>query len=247
MKLKGRSYYIRKAHRYLGVLIGIQFIFWTIGGLYFSWTTLHEIHGDHLRRSMPQAEVSSAIVSPADAIKRHISPDADVDPSKIRIVSIAGAPHYSIVYSDDRYVLVNATSGYAREPIGESEAREIAAGSMVPNAEIESVEHVTKDAMSGHHEYREKPLPAWAVTFAHPENATAYIGVNDGQVHAVRTNNWRTFDLLWMLHTMDFAGRDNINNYLLRAFSILGLTTVLSGFLLFFISSKTIRRFARRA
>ena len=37
---------IRKTHRYLGLFIGIQFLAWTISGLYFSWTNLDEIHGD---------------------------------------------------------------------------------------------------------------------------------------------------------------------------------------------------------
>jgi len=37
---------------------------------------------------------------------------------------------------------------------------------------------------------------------------------------------------------MDYEGRDNFANTLLRIFSIFGLVTVLSGFVLFFISSK---------
>ena len=40
---------IRKAHRYLGIFLGIQFIMWTASGLYFSWTDIDEIHGDHFR------------------------------------------------------------------------------------------------------------------------------------------------------------------------------------------------------
>ena len=36
----------RKIHRYLGIIIGVQFLFWTISGLYFSWTNLDDIHGD---------------------------------------------------------------------------------------------------------------------------------------------------------------------------------------------------------
>ena len=31
---------IRKTHRYLGVFIGLQFLAWTVSGLYFSWTDL---------------------------------------------------------------------------------------------------------------------------------------------------------------------------------------------------------------
>jgi uncharacterized iron-regulated membrane protein len=45
-----------------------------------------------------------------------------------------------------------------------------------------------------------------------------------------------------MLHTMDYNGRDNFGNILLRAFSIFGLVTVLSGFLLYFTSSKRFRK-----
>jgi hypothetical protein len=54
---------------------------------------------------------------------------------------------------------------------------------------------------------------------------------------SLRNSKWRIFDFLWMLHTMDYAGRDNFNNTLLRAFSILGLTTIGSGFLLFVITT----------
>ena len=40
----------RKVHRFLGIFIGIQFLFWTVSGLYFSWTNIDEIHGDHYRK-----------------------------------------------------------------------------------------------------------------------------------------------------------------------------------------------------
>jgi hypothetical protein len=29
--------YIRKMHRWLGLIIGIQFLLWTLGGFYFAW------------------------------------------------------------------------------------------------------------------------------------------------------------------------------------------------------------------
>lgn len=249
MKLKGRSYYIRKAHRYLGVFIGIQFILWTLGGLYFSWTVLEEIHGDHLRHEMAMPDPSLLRLAPQEVIGANQTDGEMPDLTKFKIVSVMGEPHYSIVYGKGvsaRSIMVHTVSGKVRGPITEEESRSIAAGNMHERSDIESAEYVTDEMMSGHHEYREKPLPAWAITFKHPESVTVYVGANDGQVHAVRTNAWRAFDFLWMLHTMDFSGRDNINNYVLRGFSILGIVTVLSGFLLFFVSSKTIRRIFRR-
>ena len=41
-----------------------------------------------------------------------------------------------------------------------------------------------------------------------------------------------------MMHTMDYRQRDNINNWLLRAFSLFGLATIFSGFALFWVSRK---------
>jgi uncharacterized iron-regulated membrane protein len=45
---------------------------WTLGGLYFSWTTLHEIHGDHLchETTMPDAALirTFAILSIVDVL-----------------------------------------------------------------------------------------------------------------------------------------------------------------------------------
>jgi len=37
---------------------------------------------------------------------------------------------------------------------------------------------------------------------------------------------------LWMTHFMYYEGRDNFNTIVLRAFSVIGFITVLSGFLL---------------
>ncbi|MFY8005544.1 MAG: hypothetical protein ACOVNR_11880, partial [Chitinophagaceae bacterium] len=41
--------YVRKTHRYLGLFLGIQFLAWTIGGLYFSWTKIEAIRGEDIR------------------------------------------------------------------------------------------------------------------------------------------------------------------------------------------------------
>ena len=64
MKLKTKIK-IRKTHRYLGLFLGIQFLFWTISGLYFSWTDLDEIHGDHFKK-IPEIKAFSNLISPSE-------------------------------------------------------------------------------------------------------------------------------------------------------------------------------------
>ena len=62
---KSKQYYIRKAHRYLGVLLGLQFLLWTISGLYFSWTNIDEIHGDLQHKYPPYVSAAINFISPA--------------------------------------------------------------------------------------------------------------------------------------------------------------------------------------
>lgn len=246
MKRRNYKHYVRKSHRYLGIFIGIQFFLWTLGGLYFSWTNLDEIHGDHLNHKSAPIIETAAMISPSEALSSNASECKSPDLRSLRIVSILGDTFYAVACDDSSgqktHLLIGTKDGKRRESLSESDARSVAAASMHEQRAIKSVELVTDDTMGRHHEYREKPMPAWAVTFDGPEEPTAYVAATDGQIHAMRTTGWRVFDFLWMLHTMDFAGRDNINNYVLRAFSVLGIVTVMSGFLLFAVSSKSLRR-----
>ena len=97
-----------------------------------------------------------------------------------------------------------------------------------------------------HHEYREKLLPAYVISYKGHENLKAYVSAGDGKLQTVRHRDWRIFDFLWMTHTMDYEGRDDFNTTVLRAISLLGLITVLSGFLLWYISSPSIIKFKKR-
>ncbi len=161
----------------------------------------------------------------------------------LSLTSILEKPYYEIVYTSQnnkKVKLVNALNGEIRKPLNESEAKKVAIDKLNVKAEITAVEYLTETG--NHHEYRERPLPAYAITFGKPANTTVYISKEYGNVQTFRNNKWRVFDFLWMLHTMDYQGRDNLNNWLLRAFSIFGIVTLLSGFTLFYLTSKTINR-----
>ena len=61
-----------------------------------------------------------------------------------------------------------------------------------------------------------------------------YIDVYSGEITAVRSLQWRIWDLMWGFHIMDWQTRDKINNIFLKIFSILALVSSISGILLFF-------------
>ncbi len=261
---KNKQYYLRKSHRYLGLLLGIQFLFSTLGGLYFSWKNIDEVHGDHLRKEKKFLPASVKLASPQLALDT-LQVTTKVDSiNSIQLVDILGVPTYQIRYfsgGDEGHAgheggshnmggqgnlkiqLANAETGQLVAPVSEAVAVDIAKSTVVTPAAIEKVEYLT--AVGSHHEYRERPLPAWAITFSEP-NCTVYISAEYGTFQAIRHNQWRVFDFLWMLHTMDFEGRDNFGNILLRAFSLFGVFTVLSGFFLYYVSSPSVRKVKKK-
>ncbi len=217
---------LRKAHRYLGIFLGLQFIMWTVSGLYFSWTDINEIHGDDYRKHHVEQTIFTDLADPSGII-----PGLAV--SSLELKDIAGNPFYLL----NKDHLVNARTGEGKE-LSESDAISIANQHMVEGLEIDKVERL--EETDPHHEYRGGILPAYVISFKTPNNLKAYVSIDDASFRSIRHRNWRWFDFLWMTHTMDYEGRDDFNNIILRIFSVLGLITVLSGFILFYISSPTI-------
>jgi len=102
---------IRRTHRYLGLFLGIQFLFWTISGLYFSWTNLDEIHGDQFKKIDVKHSGFYNLISPS-------SIDLE-DPIKfIEFREIANEPYYFI----NNKTLYNAYNGDIKNEINENEA-----------------------------------------------------------------------------------------------------------------------------
>jgi uncharacterized iron-regulated membrane protein len=220
---------IRKAHRYLGLFLGVQFLLWTVSGLYFSWTDIDEIHGDQFKNLTYEAKAFDNLKSPtvvysASGLKT------------IELRDLNNIPHYWV----NNTQLINANIGKVRNGITEKEALYVAKNYMKDGLEVTGIALI--DEAGKHHEYRKKLLPAYVISYKSDENIKAYVSVIDGKFQTVRHQDWRWFDFLWMTHTMDYEGRDDFNTIILRAFSLLGFITVFSGFLLWFTTSPTLRK-----
>tara|TARA_B100000579_G_scaffold408509_1_gene396700 strand:+ start:307 stop:1008 length:702 start_codon:yes stop_codon:yes gene_type:complete len=224
---------IRKAHRYLGIFLGFQFLFWTISGLYFSWTNLDEIHGDHYKNLEYEPLSFENLISPS-----LINTKEAINTLEIR--DINKKPYYFV----NKKWLFSARSGIRKNELTKNEALYIANKFMKEGLEVKSIEKITE--VGKHHEYRKKLLPAYIISYKSDDNLKAYVSISDAKFQSVRHRSWRWFDFLWMTHTMDYEGRDNFNTITLRAFSLLGLITVLSGFTLAFVTTPKLMRFFKK-
>ena len=244
-----RVTWIRKAHRALGLVIGVQLLIWTLSGLYFSWNDIEKVRGEDLAVE-PEALMPGAvtILSPQVPIAALLEQFSEIETiQSVSLRLLMGEPVYEIEYSLDghaRYMLADAQTGAFRSPLRRDEAIAIAQAGFVPDAPVSNVDFV--EEVSGNSEYRGRELPAYRVDFDHPSGTRIYVSADRGLVMARRNNTWRAFDFLWMLHIMDYEDRDDINNVLLRIVSMLGVATVLTGYLLWMLTSRTFRGLRKR-
>jgi len=211
---------------------------------------MDEIHGDLNRNPSPLISAGSFFISPSVVIDKMKSGGQHVDSIyDIKLIQLSGKPYYQFLINDlshsnhanhtskpkYKVQLANAITGELRGPLVESEAVKVAKDGFKGTAVIREVKLLT--STSSHHEYRSGPLPAFAISFEDPGNATVFVAAELGTIQKIRIEKWRIFDFLWMMHTMDYQGRDNFGNILLRGFSVFGLFTIFSGFILFYVSS----------
>lgn len=217
----------------MGIFLGIQFLMWTISGMYFSWTDIDEIHGDQFKKEVPGQSAFLDLLGSSQLNTREPI-------TSLELLEIAGVPYYWVNESG----LYNAFTGEVKKGLTPNEAIKVAERYMLPSLKLDTIKRI--ETVGKHHEYRGRPLPAYELSYKTDENLKAYVAVENGAFQTVRHRDWRWFDFLWMTHTMDYQGRDDFNTIVLRAFSVLGLITVLSGFLLWFTSSPTIRKLKKK-
>ena len=209
---------VRNTHKYLSFFISIQLLLWTISGIYFAFNKIENVRGEQYRLQLPSnysfkniefeiPEATSAVV------KKRLDKTIVAASTKagMRYFDEAGDPLKKISFDEAKKIVVKNT---LLKPISVEEINESKKGS----------------------EYRGRQLPIYKVITHNANNKeiNAYLNIFSGDIVAIRSAQWRIWDLMWGFHIMDWQERDNIDNMLLKIFSVLALISSLSGILLFF-------------
>ena len=220
------SLLVRKWHKWLALVVGIQLLFWTFSGLYMSAVPIEVIKSEHLFKEKPQQVLSSDLnfFPVADVISKL---ESEISVVGLEIKSVLDKPAYIVRLADSTKHLVDAVSGELISPLTRDSAIEIAEGHFKGDASKVNAELISKKVS----EYRGK-YPVWQVNFNNLEQTTFYVSPNTGQLTAKRGILWRVYDFLWMLHIMDYRNRTDFNNWLLVLAAILGLAVSVSGLIL---------------
>lgn len=214
---------IRIMHKWLGLIVGLQILFWTVSGLVFALLDHEVVAAEHSVRARPAAvlDPSVRLVDPAAWLGEYAGSEL-VD---IALIPWLDGWMYRVRLAD-RVELRQADDGLLFM-FGEASIRRLATATYAGVGALQTVS------------FRETPVleargagPVWQADFDDADQTSLYFSAEDGRLVAVRNDTWRLFDFFWMLHTMDYRGRDDFNNPLVILFSTGALWLGISGALL---------------
>ena len=209
---------IRKVHKYLSLFISLQLLLWTASGIYFAYNKIENVRGEQYREQTSFSVDLSKI---------------NFEVEDISTLSFANR-------LNERVVVIRDTQGKKYfdfdgnliDKISFEDALKVV--KTKTNLSPLSVEEVTEAKKRA--EYRGRDLPIYRVVSTNKQNEEINVYVNpySGDISAVRSTQWRIWDLLWGFHIMDWQDRDNIGNIFLKIFSVLALLSAITGIVLFF-------------
>ena len=214
------AFFFRKYHKWLALIVGLQALIWSISGLYMTAVSIDIIHGDHLVKKTERLNLSKQPIQPLSS--EFLNSLNGI--KSIRLRAANGVPHYLIRTKDDN-IQLNAISHEPMQQPDAQQVRAIANKIYAGDSAIANIELLSQYPS----ELGGRKQPIWRVEYDDWLNSTLYFRPDTGALRGKRTDLWRWFDFLWMLHIMDYDTREDINNNLLKVAASLGLLMTLAG------------------
>ncbi|HWH17343.1 MAG TPA: PepSY domain-containing protein [Allosphingosinicella sp.] len=219
--------FFRRIHKWVGLILGIQFLIWTISGTAMALIDHEQVSGGH---AAPAPEVQPLPNSGSGWAKAlHSIGGAQITAAALRPLL-------------DRNVFEVATPGGVRlfdaasgDPIviDGNLVRRIAEAAYDGQPKVVRVVPLAELTLA----VRTHQLPIWRVDFADERNSSFYVSGSTGKLLERRNDSWRAWDFFWMLHNMDYANRTSFNHPLIVTIAFGTIWLALTGFYLLFKAS----------
>jgi hypothetical protein len=221
---------LNRVHVWLGWLIGVPLLIWTVTGLWMVSRPIEEVRGVHLKADAPVLKIDGPLVVPE-------FPADHGAPLSVRLEQQDIGPVWIATFAHGHEMRAAASDGKWLPKVSEAEARKIADRWYKPASAIVSAKHTPADAPPID---LRRERPAWGIGFA--DGGRAYIDADTGSLLAIRSDQWRWFDLMWGLHIMDVQTREGTSHPLLIGFAALAALGTLLGLALLPLASRLRKR-----
>ena len=221
--MKIKSIWLRRIHKWVGLVIGLQFLLWAVSGTAMALLDMNQVAGG------PMAEAPARLL-PAGSkgwprVQRALSGQAV---SGLRLRSLPQGTVYQVTTAQG-VRLFSAADGSPMQ-IGEASATSIAREAHPMRAAVKAVAPLRELTFA----VRDHQLPIWQVDFNDAENSSYYVSGSTGELLQRRNDTWRWWDFFWMLHIMDYSERTSFNHPLIITVGFAMAWLAVTGFWLLF-------------
>lgn len=211
---------------WLGWLIGVPMLLWTVSGLVMVARPIEQVRGTALLRDPAPISLAAPVVAPR------------VEGRKVALLTLeprAAGPRWVVRFDGDplQSRLADPATGRLLGPLGAADAVREVSARYTGRAKVENVTRV--DPHTRLTELR-RPLDGWRVVM--DDSTHFYVDAGSGEIVAKRTRFWRFYDFMWGLHIMDLQGRSDTHNPWVVTFSLLALVMTLLALVLLPIATK---------
>ena len=224
MGVRGIRTTLRRYHVWLGWLVALPFLFWTVSGLVMVAKPIEEVRGTALIADpRPIALVPGLVVPKIEG--RTVS--------SLILEQRAAGPRWIVDFADGTTRLADPLTGALLPAMGAADAAREVSSRYTGKARVVETSRVNSD--SPPLELR-RALNGWRVRM--DDDSHFYVDAGSGEIVARRTAWWRFYDLMWGLHIMDLQGREDTNNPWVVSFGILSLGMVILAIILLMLTIK---------
>jgi uncharacterized iron-regulated membrane protein len=206
-------------HIWLGWIVGLPILMWTVTGLWMVARPVEEVRGEHLRRA-------EAVVDPA---RIRMPANIGEPVQELRLVAQPDGAQWIVTTAGGTRLRYSAEYGTATPPVVKDEAQRIAEAAYAGQGNFIGVSYIPPG---------EAPTDArasgavWQARFS--DGARVYIDDATGEVLALRTGQWRWYDFMYGLHIMDPQAHEDAHNPFTIVFAALAVLGALLGCTLLF-------------
>ena len=222
---------LRRWHIWLGWIVGLPMLFWTVSGVLMVWKPIEEVRGTDLLRDPAPVRLTAPAIVPSEV--------AGVPLSRLALESRVDGARWVIKVGDGLTRLADPLTGRLLPPPGAADAAREVASRYKGKARVASVRRTSADDPPLD---LRRPVAAWAVEMT--DGTRFYVDAASGEVIARRTRWWRIYDWMWGLHIMDLDTREDTHNPWIMGF---GIAALITSFLALFLLPMTLRRRRGRA
>jgi uncharacterized iron-regulated membrane protein len=220
--MKIHTHWLRVIHKWAGLIIGLQFLLWTLSGAMMALLDMEEVAGGERR---DPAQVRAVTTDAWPTIRQHLGSKPI---TALTLRPLLDRQLYE-VQAADGVKLFDAATGQV-VVVDARMAQQVAAAAHPGNAPVVRVRPLDKLSLA----VREHELPIWRVDFRDQQNSSYYVSATNGALLERRNDTWRLWDFFWMLHNMDYVNRTSFNHPLIIMIGFAAVWLAITGFYLLF-------------